>query len=232
MNNKVTIIIPAYNEEQTIAQVLQAVRDEPLPKDMEKEILVVDDGSSDQTAKIAEKFSNGHHVRVFRQIPNQGKAAAIKRGIAEARGDYILIQDADLEYSPSHYSDLIGPILDGKADIVYGSRFKGTIRSMHGINRWANVVSNITFNLLFGTKLTDVNTCFKLFRVQDIRSISIESDHFAFETEVTAKLVKKGLKIVEVPIEYEARSVEEGKKINWPKAVGMYWAIIRFRFSS
>ncbi|NTV30171.1 MAG: glycosyltransferase family 2 protein [Candidatus Omnitrophica bacterium] len=232
MSKIVTIVIPAYNEEQTIAEVLKAVASEPLPEGMLKDIVVVDDGSTDRTADIAETLADGQTLRVFRQQPNQGKAAAIQRGIDEARGDYLLIQDADLEYSPSHYAALIAPLLKGDADVVYGSRFKGTIRSMQGVNRWANVMSNLTFNVLFGTALTDINTCYKLFRMADIRSIAIESDHFAFETEVTAKLVNKGRKIVEVPIAYEARSVEQGKKINWPKALGMYWAIIRFRFSS
>ncbi len=227
---KLSILVPAYNEAKTIVQVIDAVKGVALPAGMAREIIVVNDGSSDDTEQVLERFALDPQVRVFHQSPNQGKTAALKRGIAEASGDLILVQDADLEYSPLEYPQLLKPLLEGRADVVYGSRFMGTIRHMEGVNRWANVISNITFKLLYGKRLTDINTCFKLFRAQDIQSLNIISDHFAFETEVTAKLVKKGLRILEVPITYEARSVAQGKKINWPKALGMYWAIIRFRF--
>ncbi|MBF0330360.1 MAG: glycosyltransferase family 2 protein [Candidatus Omnitrophica bacterium] len=227
---KLSVLIPAYNEEKTIVQVVEAVKAVALPAGMMREIIVVNDGSSDQTARVLECFRADPLVKVFHQSPNQGKTEALKRGIAESTGDLVLVQDADLEYSPSEYPNLLKPLLDGRADVVYGSRFMGTIRHMKGVNRWANVLSNITFTLLYGKYLTDINTCFKLFRSADIKSIAIISDHFAFETEVTAKLAKKGLRILEVPIAYEARSIADGKKINWPKALGMYWAIIRFRF--
>jgi glycosyltransferase involved in cell wall biosynthesis len=228
---KLSVIIPAYNEEKTIAQVITAVQAVDLPAGLSKEIILVDDGSRDASARVVEPFVRSGAIRLFLQSPNQGKTAAIRRGIQEATGDFILIQDADLEYHPSQYPALVQPILDGRGDVVYGSRFKGAIRNMESVNRWANVLSNLTFNVLFGTRLTDINTCFKLFRAADIRSISIDSHAFAFETEVTAKLVKKGLKIIEVPIDYEARSVEQGKKINWSTALGMYGAIIKHRFS-
>lgn len=226
---KLSVIIPVYNEEKTVANVISAVKFVDLGG-IDREIVVVDDGSSDGTAGILKRFDNDTVVRVFRQSANQGKAAAIRRGIQAASGDFVLIQDADLEYNPSQYPRLLAPLSDGSADAVYGSRFKGNIRRMESVNRWANMISNVTFNFLFGTRLTDVNTCFKLFRAADIRSLTIDSDHFAFETEVTAKLVKKGLRIVEVPIDYEARSVGDGKKINWPKALGMYSAIFQYRF--
>ena len=227
---KLTIIIPVYNEEVTIAQVVDAVRAVALPREIFKEIIIVNDGSSDGTARILERFAQDPGVKIFHQASNQGKTAAIKRGMAEATGEWILIQDADLEYDPRAYPGLLKPALSGQADVVYGSRFMGTIRFMKGINRFANVVSNITFFLFYGVKLTDINTCFKLFHTADLRAMDIVSQHFAFETEVTAKLVKKGLRILEVPIEYEARSIAQGKKIDWPKALGMYWAIIKFRF--
>ena len=228
---KLSILIPAYNEVATITQVIEAVRAVALPSGMEREIIVVDDGSSDGTAQLLERYRSDPLVRAFYQIPNQGKTAALKRGIKEATGDFILVQDADLEYSPAEYPNLLAPLLNGSADVVYGSRFLGSIEDMAGVNRAANVISNVTFCCLYGQTLTDINTCFKLFRAKDIKSINIVSSHFAFETEVTAKLVRRGLRIREVPIHYEARTLAQGKKINWPKALGMYWAIIRFKFS-
>jgi glycosyltransferase involved in cell wall biosynthesis len=228
---KLSILIPAYNEEATILQVIEAVRAVALPAGMSREVIVVNDGSKDGTARVLERFNGDLLVRVFHQPSNQGKTAALRRCIREASGDLLLVQDADLEYSPSEYPQLLKPLLEGRADVVYGSRFMGTIRHMKGVNRWANVISNVTFRLLYGKNITDINTCFKLFRSSDIKGLTIVSDHFAFETEVTAKLVKKGLRIVEVPIAYEARSEAQGKKINWPTALGMYWAIIRFRFN-
>ena len=228
---KLSILIPAYNEEATIVAVVDAARSVALPAGMAREIVIVNDGSTDGTARVLERFNGDALVWVFHQPSNQGKTAALRRCIREASGDLLLVQDADLEYSPSEYPRLLKPMLEGAADVVYGSRFMGTIRSMKGINRWANVISNITFRLLYGKDITDINTCFKLFRAADIKGLDIVSDHFEFETEVTAKLVRKGLRILEVPIAYEARSEAQGKKISWPTALGMYGAILRFRFS-
>ncbi len=227
---KLSILIPAYNEAATIARVVKAARAVALPASLAREIVVVDDGSTDATVRELEQFAGDPAVRVFRQPANRGKAEALRRAIREADGELVLVQDADLEYDPSEYPNLLAPLLEGRADVVYGSRFLGVIRRMEGVNRWANVISNITFRLLYGKKLTDINTCFKLFRAADIKALTIVSDHFAFETEVTAKLVRRGLRILEVPIAYEARSVAQGKKINWARALGMYGAIIRFRF--
>ncbi len=227
---KLSVLIPVYNEAATIATVIKAVRAVVLPAGMTREIVVVNDGSTDATARELEKFYGDPLVRIFHQPSNRGKADALRRAIREASGDLLLVQDADLEYDPSEYPKLLAPLLAGKADVVYGSRFLGVIRRMEGINRWANEVSNATFRLLYGQKFTDINTCFKLFRAADIKGMTIISDHFAFETEVTAKLVRGGSRILEVPIAYEARSVAQGKKINWIRALAMYGAIIRFRF--
>ncbi len=227
---KLSIIIPAYNEERTVAQVIHAVKTVELPHGFEREIIVVDDGSVDGTAGALGRFDGDRCVRVVHQ-PNQGKAAAVRRGLKEVTGDLVLIQDADLEYSPLQYPQLLQPLLSGQADAVYGSRFKGEIVQMSRVNRLANIISNIVFNLLFGTRLTDINTCFKLLRTKDLRSIGIQSEYFALETEISAKLRRKGLRLVEVPICYRARSAADGKKIGWFKALGMFWAIIQYRFS-
>lgn len=227
---KLSVLVPVYNEEKTIAQVINAVKSVVL-SGVQKEIIVVNDGSSDRTAEELQPFAGDPLVRIFHLPSNQGKTAALCRCIQKATGDLLLVQDADLEYDSAEYPRLLAPLLAGEADVVYGSRFKGAIRKMERVNRWANVISNLTFKLLYGKDITDINTCFKLFRSADIKGLKIVSDHFAFETEVTAKLTRRGLKIVEIPITYEARSLAQGKKINWLKALGMYWAIIRFRFS-
>jgi glycosyltransferase involved in cell wall biosynthesis len=226
---KLSVLIPVYNEEKTIVQVIDAVKAVVLPG-LQKEIVVVNDGSSDRTAEALKSFTGDPLVRIFHLPSNQGKTAALRRCIGEATGDFLLVQDADLEYDPAEYPRLLTPLLAGEADVVYGSRFKGVTRKMEGVNRWANVVSNLTFRLLYGKDITDINTCFKLFRAADIKGLRIVSDHFAFETEVTVKLTRRALRIVEVPIAYQARALAEGKKITWLKAFGMYWAIIRFRF--
>ena len=228
---KLSIIIPAYNEAKTVVQVISAAKAVELPSGMDREILVVNDGSTDGTAGALGRFDGDRLVRVFHQPSNQGKAAAVRRGLKETTGSLVLIQDADLEYYPGQYPLLLDPLLRGQADAVYGSRFKGNIEAMQAMNRFANIFSNLTFNFLFGAAITDINTCFKLFKTKDIRSITIESNHFALETEITAKLMRKGVRIVEVPIKYKARSIVQGKKIDWPKALAMYGAIIRFRFS-
>ncbi|MBF0594439.1 MAG: glycosyltransferase family 2 protein [Candidatus Omnitrophica bacterium] len=225
---KLSIIIPVYNEERTVVEVIQTVKAVGLPG-LDREIIVVNDGSKDGTVGALGRYDGDRFVRIFHQ-QNQGKAAAIRRGLLEVTGDLVVIQDADLEYHPSQYPQLLAPLLKGEADAVYGSRFKGRIDAMEPMNRLANVVSNMTFNILFGTRFTDINTCFKVFRAKDLKAIPLESAHFAIETELTAKAIRRGLRVVEVPIAYQARTVGQGKKINWPKALGMYWSIIKYRF--
>lgn len=201
-----------------------------LPQGISKEIIVVNDGSKDGTAAVLEGFVHRGQVKAFHQ-DNAGKTAALMRGIKNCTGDIILIQDADLEYDPAQYSRLLAPILTGRSQVVYGSRFLGTIKGMQPINRFANIVSNWTFSALWGVRMTDINTCYKVFTRDALAGIDIVSSHFAFETEVTVKLLKKGLLIKEVPIDYTARSRQEGKKINWRTALEMYWPIIKYRFS-
>lgn len=226
---KISIIIPVYNEEKTIVLVLDKALSVALPKGITREVIVVNDGSRDQTVAVLNPYSLRQDVKILYQA-NQGKTAALVRGIAEATGDIILVQDADLEYNPDDYPALIEPIIANNAFVVYGSRFKGVIKKMHFINRIANIVSNATVNLLFNVKISDINTGYKVFRKSVLNDIKITSVGFAFETEVTAKLLNKGYRIHEVPITYTARSKKEGKKITWLKALWMYWKIIEYRF--
>ena len=226
----VSVIVPVYNEEKTVALVIQKIREVKLDQRLRKGIVIIDDGSCDRTSHILKEYQNSPDIRILTQPVNLGKTPALVRGIKEASGDIILIQDADLEYDPSDFSVLLTPIVEEKTKIVYGSRFKGRIDAMHPVNGWANRFSNITFNFLYGQHLTDINTCYKVFKREVLDGIEINSGHFAFETEITAKLVRKGQHITEVPITYRARTNSDGKKINWLTAVHMYWGIFRYRF--
>lgn len=226
---KISVIIPVYNEEMTIALVLDNVFAVKLPEDITKEVIVVNDGSSDKTSQILDCYNSSQNLKIFHRS-RQGKTAALVKGISEASGDIILIQDADLEYDPIQYPVLLEPILKGDADVVYGSRFLGNIKDMRWINKWANRASNWTLRMLYSVNITDINTCYKLFKRDAILGIHICSRNFAFETEVSVKLIQKGVRIKEVPINYVARSHLEGKKIRWTTALEMYWPIIKYRF--
>jgi glycosyltransferase involved in cell wall biosynthesis len=226
-----SIIIPVYNEEMTILAIVQEAQNTILPKDIKKEIIIVNDGSTDSTADQLNKINHSPAVRIFHLASNQGKTAAVKHGLTQSTGDIILIQDADLEYSPSHYSALLEPILRGKASVVYGSRFKGQITGMTFINRLANRISNLTINMLFGSHLTDFHTCFKMFKRDALKTIDITSQNFIFDTEITAKLLANGYEIYEVPIIYNARKRSAGKKITWRLALETYFFLIKFRMT-
>ncbi len=225
---KLSIVIPAFNEAATIAQIIARVKAVNLPNHLSREIIVVDDGSTDDTASIVKKLVDAHMTYVYQQ--NQGKAAAIRKGFQISSGDILLIQDADLEYDPAEYPQLLAPILEGRSQVVYGSRFLGNIKKMEPINRLANNISNWTMRALWGVNITDINTCYKVFTRQALDGVIITAAHFALETELTIKMVTKGLGIVEVPIQYQARSRAAGKKIRWSTALQMYWPIIKYRF--
>lgn len=221
-----SVIIPCYNERATVAELLRRVREQPI----EKEIIVIDDcstdGSRDVVAGIAAEWPELRHIL---QKQNQGKGAAIRRGISEAKGDLVLIQDADLEYDPEDYARLVQPILDGDADVVFGSRFEGYPRRVmlywHRLgNTFLTFLSNATTNL----DLTDMETCYKVFRREVIQSIALQSNRFGFEPEVTAKVARRGYRIYEVPISYHGRDYWEGKKINWKDGFSAIWTILKY----
>jgi len=226
---KLSVIIPAYNEESTIEAIISKVQAAILPAGLTREIVVVNDGSKDRTAAILNSLGSQPGLVVIHQT-NQGKTAALLTGFKNATGDILLIQDADLEYDPGQYTKLLQPIMEGTAQVVYGSRFLGRIQGMEPVNRWANNISNLTFKLLYGVDLTDINTCYKVFVRRAWEGITIESRHFAFETEFTVKILRRGFTIKEVAIDYTARSSKAGKKIKWATALEMYWPIIKYRF--
>jgi len=226
---KLSIVIPAFNEERTIEQIIDKVVQAPLPEGLIKEIVIVNDGSVDQTAKVLTPYSGRQGFIIVHQS-NQGKTGALLTGFKNATGDILLIQDADLEYDPQQYEKLLRPILNGEAQVVYGSRFLGQIKGMEPVNRLANLISNWVFRLLYGTKITDINTCYKVFTRKVLEGVTITSKNFAFETEFTVKALRRGFAIKEVGIDYEARSRKDGKKIKWSTALEMFWPIIQYRF--
>lgn len=227
-----SVIIPAFNEDRFIRNVLDQVQSVTLPMGISKEIIVVNDGSTDDTGKILQEIPASGSIHVIHHCRNLGKAAAIRSGIRQAEGDVIVIQDADLECSPDDFPKLIAPILRNQTSVVYGSRFKGVVRNMPIINRIANKSANLTANLLFGSSLTDINTCYKMFRREVLHKIALKSNHFTFDTEITAKILRQGYRIVEIPINYFGRPRSEGKKMNWYRALQVYWGILRFRFEA
>jgi len=222
-----SVVMPVYNELGTIQQIVAKVQEVSLPK----ELIIVDDGSTDGTAEVLRTFANEKKdVRVFFHDRNRGKGAALRTGFAHARGEIVLIQDADLEYDPRDYHTLLEPILEGRADVVFGSRFMGgPHRVLFFWHYVANRALTLLSNMLTNVNLTDMEVGYKVFRADVLRAIPLRSDRFGFEPEITAKVAKRGYRIFEVPIAYHGRDYAEGKKITWKDGLAAFYYIVRFR---
>jgi glycosyltransferase involved in cell wall biosynthesis len=222
-----TVVIPIFNEEKTVEEIIDQVQSVP----MEKEIILVDDGSTDRTLEKLAQFEGQANIRVIEHGRNCGKGAALRTGFQHATGDIVIVQDADLEYNPAEYPRLIAPIVEGKADVVYGSRFAGG--ESHRVLFFWHYVGNraltLLSNMLTDLNLTDMETCYKVFRRQVIQGIEIKENRFGFEPEITAKLAKiEGIRIHEVGISYSGRTYAEGKKIGWKDGVRAIWCILKY----
>ncbi len=223
-----SVIVPVFNERTTVAEVVRRIRAVDLPLPLE--IILVDDGSSDGTDKVLTAIGDST-VRVITHGHNRGKGAAVRTGLEAARGDLVIIQDADLEYDPADWPRLLSPILRGKAKVVYGSRFTGERKNMMPLHWVGNRFLSLVTNILYSTTLSDMETCYKLFDRRVLEGLAIESDRFEFEPEITAKVLRRGHRIYEVPISYAGRELTEGKKITWRDGLGALVTLIKYRFS-
>jgi len=234
MNKKLSIIIPVYNEQGTIHLILDAIKEVQLIDGIEKELIIVNDCSTDDTKASISNYCNNNSeflLKIFHQEKNKGKGAAIHRGIKEATGDYIIVQDADLEYDPEEYNSLLKPMLSGNADVVYGSRFSGgnPHRVLFFFHTIGNKFLTLLSNMFTGINLTDMETCYKLFKSEVLKNIKLKEKRFGFEPEVTAKISKiKNIRIYEVGISYYGRTYDEGKKIGWKDGFRAIYCILKY----
>lgn len=237
---KLSIVIPVFNEVQFLEEILGRVQRVELPQ-FEREVILVDDGSTDGTKDILARLEGQtavdpeakpfeEPIRVYYHDRNQGKGAALRTGFSKTTGDLVIIQDADLEYDPNDWPKLLAPVHNGKAEVVYGSRFTGERRNMFFVHWIGNRFLTLLTNALYNTTLSDMETCYKLFPGDLIRNVNIRSDRFNFEPEITAKVLKQNIRIYEVPISYCGREFDEGKKITWRDGFAALFALIKYRF--
>jgi glycosyltransferase involved in cell wall biosynthesis len=222
-----SVVMPAYNEQDTIEEMVRRVLAVPI----RTELIVVDDGSRDGTRDILSRLAGELSFKLVFQLKNAGKGSALRRGFQEVTGDLVVIQDADLEYSPEEFPELITLICEGRADVVYGSRFLGRHRvflfTHYAGNRFLTLVTNVLYN----TMLTDMETCYKVMRTEVLRSMTLESSGFGIEPELTAKIFKRHYRVYEVPISYDGRNYDEGKKITWRDGLVALWVLLKYRFT-
>jgi glycosyltransferase involved in cell wall biosynthesis len=226
VNPLLSVVMPVYNEIATVEEMIGRVLAVPT----RIELILVDDASKDGSRDLVQRLAKERGFRVLLQERNQGKGAAVRRGIQEATGDVIVVQDADLEYSPEEYPELLDLIVKGKADAVFGSRFIGRHRCFLFTHYLANLFLNLVTNVLYNTTMTDMETCFKAVRSDVLKGLDLKSDRFGIEPEITAKLFKRGARVYEVPITYEGRDYAEGKKITWKDGFPALWTLIKYRF--
>lgn len=223
---KLSVIMPVYNEKKTLQKIVERV----MAVDLDKELIIIDDCSTDGTREVLRQFQKDESIKIILQTTNQGKGAAIRAGIEKASGDYIIIQDADLEYDPNDYLKLVVPVIEGKAKVVYGSRFLGRHVFSSISHYWGNKALSLLTTFLYGAVLTDMETCYKLIPAKFMKNIPLRANRFDFEPEITAKILKNGYKIREVPISYKGREFNEGKKISWKDGFAAIAALIKYRF--
>ncbi|HEV7527009.1 MAG TPA: glycosyltransferase family 2 protein [Acidimicrobiia bacterium] len=226
---KLSVVVPVYNERNTLVEVLRRMRAVELPDGIEREIIVVDDGSTDGTRDVLRQLGDST-VRIVLHDENKGKGAALRTGFAHASGEYVLVQDADLEYDPEDWPKLLNPVLRGRARVVYGSRFTGERRNMLLLHWIGNRFLSMTTNVLFNTTLSDMETCYKLIERVLIEELKLESNKFDIEAEISAKILKRGVRIYEVPISYSGREFDEGKKITWRDGFAALYTLVKYRF--